>query len=77
MKNVKEILKEEIAISGDKLKEKGIELGKEALETVALEMSDMMARVAVKTENKMDDLYLTVKGMVDAKLDDINPSDNE
>ncbi len=68
----KEILKEELKVSGTKLKEKGIELAKEALEDVALEMSDMMARIAVRTENKVDDTYLILKPLLDKELDKID-----
>lgn len=71
-KDIKEILKEELKISGEKLKEKGIVLAKEALEDVALEISDMIARVAVKSENKVDDFYLVIKPMLDKELDGID-----
>lgn len=71
-KDFKVIFKEELEISGRKLKEKGIELAKEALEDTALEMSDMMARIAARTENKLDDIYLAVKPVLDRELDKID-----
>lgn len=73
---LKEILKEELATSAGKLKGKGIDLAKEALEDVALEMSDMMARIAVRTENKLDDTYLIVKPLLDKELDKIDGKTN-
>lgn len=72
---LKEILKEELKVSGENLKEKGIELGKEALEEVAKEMSNMLERVADKTPNKGDDFYKVIKPMIDEKLEGINPDD--
>lgn len=68
----KEILKEELAKSGEKLKAKGIELGKEALEEVAKEVSDMVGRVAVRTPNKADDIYLAIKPILDGEIDKID-----
>lgn len=68
----KEILKEELAKSAEKLKAKGVELGKEALEAVALEMSDCFSNVAVRTENKVDDFFLVIKPMLDKELDKID-----
>jgi hypothetical protein len=68
----KEILKEELAKSAERLKAKGVELGKEALEEVALEMSDCFSNVAVRTENKVDDFFLIIKPMLDKELDKID-----
>jgi len=70
--NIKQILKEELKVSLDKLKEDGIELGKEALEKVAMETSDCFARVAVRTDNKADDFYLMLRGMVEKEIDKID-----
>lgn len=72
MSDVKEILKEELKASGEKLKTKGIALGKEALEDVALELSDMFARVANRTVNKADDFFNMVKPMLDKEIDKID-----
>ena len=71
-KDIKEIIKEELAASMEVLKVKGIQLGKEALEDVALEMSQMMGRIAVKSENKVDDFYLSVQGMLEMQIDKID-----
>lgn len=68
----KDILKDELKKSGEKLKEKGIVLAKEALEDVALEMSDMTARIAQRTEGKIDDTYLIIKPLLDKELDKID-----
>lgn len=71
-KDLKLIVKEELKASMAVLKEKGVELGKEALEDVALEMSDMMGRVALRSDNKIDDFYLIVKPMLNKELDKID-----
>ena len=69
---LKDIVKEELSKSLEVLKVKGIQLGKEAAEDVALEMSQMMARVAVRSENKVDDFYLSVQAMLEAQIDKID-----
>ena len=68
----KQILKEELETSAKNLKAKGVELGKEALEAVALEMSEMFSKVAVRTENKVDDFFLIIKPMLDKELNKID-----
>ena len=68
----KEILKEELAKSAERLKAKGVELGKEALEEVALEMSDCFSKVATRTEGKADDFFLVIKPMLDREIDKID-----
>ncbi len=68
----KTILKEELSVTLDNLKVKGIDIGKRALEETALEISDLLARVAKRTDNNIDDFYLMVKGMLDEKLKEIH-----
>ena len=69
---LKVIVKEELEKSLEVLKVKGIQVGKEMLEDVAIEMSQMMGRVAVRSENKVDDFYLSVQGMLEAQMDKID-----
>lgn len=69
---LKDVVKEELKVSAERLKEKGIVLAKEALEDVALEISDMLGRVAAKSENKIDDVYLVMKPLLDKELDKID-----
>lgn len=69
---LKVIVKEELKVSLEKLKEQGKVLLKEELEDIALEVSDMMGRIAVRSENKVDDFYLVVRPMLDKELDKID-----
>lgn len=75
MSDIKQILGEELKVSAEKLKSEGVELGKEALEKVAKEMSDMFGRVAVRTENKTDDFFLMIKPMLDTQIDKISDAE--
>ncbi len=72
MEDLKEILKEEMKVSAETLKVKVIDLAKEALEDVAMEMSKMMGRVAERSENKVDDFYLSIQGMLEEQIDKID-----
>jgi len=68
----KQILKEEMAIALDNLKVKGKVMSKEALEEIALEISDALGRVAKRTPNMTDDFFLMIKPMLDEQIDKID-----
>ena len=70
--DAKTIIKEELETTAANLKKEGIELGKEALEIVAKEMSDLVGRVVVRTEGKADDIYLAIKPILDGKIEEIS-----
>jgi len=64
----KEILKEELKVSVAKFKEMGFEISEEMAMKLMVEVSDMLGRIAVRTENKIDDFYLIVKGKFEGLL---------
>ena len=68
----KQILKEEMAKSAKILKSKGVELGKDALEAVVVEMIEMSGRVAIRTNGKADDILLAIKPILLNEADKIN-----
>jgi|GEM_PF-4989022 len=70
--NFKSILEEELKASFAKLKEEGKQVSREVLEIVVLEVSDMVLRISKRTENKVDDFYAMIKGMIDEELKKID-----
>ena len=69
---LKDIVKEEMKVSLENLKVKGKVLLKEELEDIAMEVSDMLARISVRSETKMDDFFLMIKPMLDKEIDKID-----
>jgi len=72
MEEAKIIFIEELKVSFSNLKAKGEKISKEALELVAKELSDMFARIVVRTENKLDDFFLAVKPLIDREIEKIS-----
>lgn len=61
---VAEIVKEELAVAGENLKAKGLDIAEETLNVIMLELNGVVKRTVVRTDNKIDDLYLVVETQV-------------
>lgn len=68
----KAIFKDELEKSLETLKKDGKQILKEELEDIARELSDMYARIAVRTPGKTDDFFLLIKSALDDKIDNID-----
>lgn len=69
---LKDLIKEELKQAGKNLKEAGHDIAEEALEEVLSEMSDVMGRVATKSDSAVLKIYLAIKPIVDAEIDKID-----
>ena len=77
MSDLKLIVKEEMAVALENLKAKGKDIGEEALEEIASEISDAFGRIVVRTDGSTDDFFLMIKPMLDKKIDEIHDEDAE
>tara|TARA_Y100000296_G_C5180060_1_gene263672 strand:- start:10845 stop:11084 length:240 start_codon:yes stop_codon:yes gene_type:complete len=62
--DVMDIVKEELEVAKENLKAEGLDLAEEVLLKVFNEVNGVVKRTVVKTETKIDDLYLVVEGEV-------------
>lgn len=67
---VKEIAKEEFKVFLEGLKKKGLDIAEAMAMEIFLESNDMVKRIVLRTDNKIDDLYL----MVESNIKDIAES---
>jgi len=75
---LKDIAKAEFKQFVKDLKEEGLEVAEDVAVKIFLKSNEMIKRIVLKTENKLDDLYLVIEGNVkEVALDLIDKIDRK